>query len=333
MPDPISVVAPDSCAERLSGSFSSICGVNYTVREASLIGQQNFVPQLANRWAEGWYASAHMAESELDPPSPRSRRGRRAAVPEDGVGAEIRRRRDVLGLTLREAAALTRVSPTVICEVERGSRTPSVRTYQKLRDGLGLTEPAAVLLGRRTAAVALGDCHLTTLAACVVSAGGASLGDLAAALGISIAAVREGLSVLTDRLAAVGLSAVEDGATVRVSPLAFAHDAVSELTYVEAAPRLTEEQTTVICMVGYAGAITRRRIEELRGEDCESLLRRMVLHGLLEATRDVAPNVPNLYRVTAKVLGALGYPTLESFQCALTETLTPDELMKAQQVG
>jgi len=94
-------------------------------------------------------------------------------------------------------------------------------------------------------------------------------------------AIREGLSVLTARLAAVGLSAVE----------------------------------------------------ELRGEDCESLLRRMMSGGLLEATRDDADaHAPNLYRVTAKALGALGYPTLESFQHALTETLTPDELMKAQQI-
>ena len=264
----------------------------------------------------------------------RPRRGRRAAAPAAGVATEIRQRRDALGLTLREAAALTRVSATVICEVERGRRTPSLPTYARLRDGLGLTAPAAALLGRRVATVPLDDRLRATLAACIVSAGGASLADLAAALGISIPAVREGLSVLTDRLGRVGLRLVEDGVTVRVAPLGFAADAVAALTRVEAIPHLSEEQMTILCVVAYAGSATRRRIEELRGEDCETVLRRMVSLGLLEAGRDdEMAHAPNLYRVTAKALGGLGYPTLEAFQQAIAGQLSGEELRKAQQLG
>ena len=125
-----------------------------------------------------------------------------------------------------------------------------------------------------------------TLAACIVSAGGAGLADLAAALGISIPAVREGLSVLTDRLGRVGLRIVEDGVTVRVAPPGFAHHAVAALTRVKTVPQLSEEQMTILCVVAYAGSATRRRIAELRGEDCETVLRRMVSLRLLEASRD-----------------------------------------------
>ncbi len=274
-----------------------------------------------------------MTDADLDPAPPRHRQGRRPAPPAAGVAAEIRRRRETLGLTLREAAALTKVATTVICEVERGSRTPSLRTYEKLRDGLGLTEPAA-LAGRRVATVPPGDRYLATLAGCIVSAGGATLADLAAALDVAIPAVREGLSVLDDRLAQVGLRAMDDGVRVRVAPLGFAQYAVASVTQLDTAPRLTEEQTTVLCVVGYVGAITRRRLEQLRGEDCESLLRRMVAAGLLESTRDDSiAHAPNLFRITASALGALGYPTVEAFRHALTAQLTPEELIKAQQVG
>ncbi len=57
--------------------------------------------------------------------------------------------------------------------------------------------------------------QLATLAACVLSGRGGSLAALAEAVGVSIAAVREQLSMLGVRLAAVGMCAVEDGDIVR----------------------------------------------------------------------------------------------------------------------
>src|SRR5207247_483397 len=116
-------------------------------------------------------------------PTHRGRRGRPPISPPDGVATEIRRRRDALGLTLAEAAQLTGVSPTVICEVERGTRSPSLRTYAKLRDGLGLAAPSAALVRRPPVEVPADDHYRATLAAAVITAGGAALADLATALG------------------------------------------------------------------------------------------------------------------------------------------------------
>src|SRR6266487_2053362 len=123
------------------------------------------------------------------------RRGRRAAPPADsGIARELRRRRELLRLSIREAAARTGVSHTVINEIERGRRLPTVRTFERLRHGLGLDATAHILLRPPEPTEPL-EVHLARLAACLWACGGAAqLVDLAAALGISAAAVREQLS-------------------------------------------------------------------------------------------------------------------------------------------
>ncbi len=59
--------------------------------------------------------------------------------------------------------------------------------------------------------------------------------------------------------------------TGRVAPLLFAAGPVAAVARVEAVPQMTEEQAAVLCIIAYAGAATRRRIEELRGEDSEAM--------------------------------------------------------------
>lgn len=208
---------------------------------------------------------------------------------------------------------------------------PSLRTYAKLRDGLGLTEPAAALVGRRAPEVPADDQYRATLAACVVTAGGVTLVDLAAAMGVSVPAVRESLSVLDDRLAQVGLTLVDDGVIVRVAPLAFAHTATAAVTRVESVPRLTDRQLTILCYIAHAGATTLRRIEQMCDSDCESLLARMVDHGLLACTRDrTIERAPNFYRLTTTALLAVGYPTIEAFREAVLSQLDESDMTKAQ---
>ena len=67
----------------------------------------------------------------------------------------------------------------------------------------------------------------------MLTAGGIALADLATAVGVPIPAVREGLSVLTGRLARVGLGLIDDGVMVRVAPLPFAHGAIAVVSGIE----------------------------------------------------------------------------------------------------
>jgi hypothetical protein len=62
--------------------------------------------------------------------------------------------------------------------------------------------------------------------------------------------------------------------------------------------------------------------EDLRREDSESLLVRLVKVELLDKVAD--PKVhggPNVYRVTANALGAMGHATLESLQAYLAHAI------------
>jgi segregation and condensation protein B len=213
------------------------------------------------------------------------------------------------------------VSRSQINLFESGQRVPSVRTYERLRAGLGLVAAAAVLIPP-PAPQGLMEEHLATLAACLVAGRGATLSALADALHITIPAVREGLLRIADRLAAAGVNAVEDGVEVRLFPLDFAARAVAAVTTLEAVGELSEEQVAILCIVAYHGTATRTQIEGLRGEDSETLLRRLVARGLLHRALDpAAPGGPFVYCVTATALAATGHSSLESLQAYLAQAV------------
>lgn len=187
-------------------------------------------------------------------------------------------------------------------------RMPHTATYEKLRTALGLTLPTAQALLRRTESESHTERQLATLAACLLAGRGRTLAALAEATGLSIARVREQLSLLPDRLLVVGLAAVEDGHEVRLIPLAWASDAVSRVATVETQLALTQEATEVMIIIGVLGSPTRREIEDRRGgDDCASLLDRLCRRGLLEKARDESVRGdPNTHRLTAIALGTMG---------------------------
>jgi chromosome segregation and condensation protein ScpB len=164
--------------------------------------------------------------------------------------------------------------------------------------------------------------HLAALAAGLVASRRTTLADLAVALRITVPAAREGVLRVADRLAAVGMRAVDDGVEVHLVPLPGTARVVAALTECEALGALSEEQVAILCLVAYHGAATRRQIEDVRHEDSESLLARLVKLGLLDKVPD--PKVhggPNVYRVTARALAAMGHTTLESLQAYLAQAV------------
>jgi chromosome segregation and condensation protein ScpB/DNA-binding XRE family transcriptional regulator len=242
-----------------------------------------------------------------------------AAAP-SAIAQELRRRRELLRLTVRQAAARSGVSPSVLSEIETGRRVPSLATYAKLREGLGLDVPSTVLLPERRPVDLLEE-HLRALAVCVVVQHGGPLADFAEALGVSVAAVREGIFHLAPRLEAVGLTAVVDDVDVRLAPLPAAAESLAVLARLERIPQVSEEQLEILCIVAHLGVATRADVEARRGEDCETVLRRMVDRGLLEKVEGGSPTV-NRYRVTAAAIAATGHGTIEALQRFLADSVS-----------
>jgi chromosome segregation and condensation protein ScpB len=236
------------------------------------------------------------------------------------ISQELRARREVLGLTVREAARHASMSPSVLCEIECGRRVPSVTTYAKLRDALGLdVAPASVVPPRRQRRV--DSDHLAALAACLVVQRGGPLADFAAALDIGIAAVREGILGVAERLAAIGLEAVVDDVDVRLAPLPGAQAAIGRLTELSKVPQVSEEQLEIICLMAHFGVATRGQIEAHLDRDCETVLRRMLDRGLVEKV-DTGKGVINHYRVTTRAIAATGHDNLASLRAFLAASVT-----------
>lgn len=257
-------------------------------------------------------------------PARRARRGRRPqAVGTTPVAQELRRRRLALGLTVRQAATRADVTPAMISEIERGVRVPSVATWAKLRQRLGIEAPLAVLT-RSQAPTEVLDVHCVRLAACLIGSGGrARLPDVAQALGLPAAAVREQLPLVAPRLAACGFDVISDGLEVVLEPLDVCTPPLQTLGAVLQERRrrvLSEEAVVVLTYIGWHGEATRREIERFRGEESETLLGRLFDNNLVAAVRDEEQvGRPNRYRLTVGGLRALGAASPEE----LREKLQP----------
>jgi chromosome segregation and condensation protein ScpB/DNA-binding XRE family transcriptional regulator len=229
------------------------------------------------------------------------------------VAEEVRRGREALRWSQAEAARQSGVSRTVVCEIEAGQRVPSLRTYERLRAALGLDVPAAVLAPPRLR-VTLGDEHLTRLAAALLSVHTCPLATLAEGLGVATPAIREGLLAIADRLARVGLRTFDDGVTVSIAPLPGCDEAVRAVSEVEDVATLSDAALAVLMFICVQGEPRRRDIEAWRGEECASLLDRLRRRGFVEVVGNAVPGATHRYRITPKVLGAVGYPTIEAFR-------------------
>ena len=114
---------------------------------------------------------------------------------------------------------------------------PSLPTYDKLRRALGLDLASSLALLPTATPASLPERFLTTAAAVLITA---------------------------DRLAAVGVAAVDDGVTIELTVLAHASQAVEHIRPLEAVPTLTTEAVMTLVIVGHLGEATRRDIDERR---------------------------------------------------------------------
>ena len=138
-----------------------------------------------------------------------------AQPPAGAVGIELRRRRIELGLTLRAVSARAGISYSFLSQMERGRRTPSLQTYERLRSCLSIEQNAAAAAGLAEFD-ATREAFLRRLAACLLSTRDTSVEQLAATIGVRESEVWHALGAVSDRLHAVGLQVVTQRDRIQV---------------------------------------------------------------------------------------------------------------------
>jgi transcriptional regulator with XRE-family HTH domain len=68
---------------------------------------------------------------------------------EAAIASAVRRRRQELGLALRPLASKSGVSASMISEIERGAKSPTISTLLKLADALGVSVTALIEDGQK----------------------------------------------------------------------------------------------------------------------------------------------------------------------------------------
>src|ERR1700732_450024 len=105
------------------------------------------------------------------------------------LAEELRRRRTALGWTLEQVAEQAHVSVGMLSLIETGKRRPSLKSWGRIRQTLGITEPLPKEAWRQQPRE-ISDELIATLGACMAAVRSATLAELAQATGQSISDVR-----------------------------------------------------------------------------------------------------------------------------------------------
>jgi chromosome segregation and condensation protein ScpB/DNA-binding XRE family transcriptional regulator len=254
------------------------------------------------------------------------------------ITEELRRRRKALGWTLQEVGTRAQLSVAQLSLIERGQRQPSIRSWGRIRQVLGIAEALPrEAWGREVGEIT--EDLVATLGACLAAVRQATLAELAEASTASIAEVRLALRRLAERVEPVGMQVLDDGNAVQLAPLSRFGPAVRQLTEPRRHPGLTPDQAEVLAIVIAEGMATRSHIEHVRGfsqsrigpegvtmipRDCSETLALLVSGRLLAAERDDnAQGRPNIYRPTTHLLQAFGVQTLEELRELMAITKPP----------
>ncbi len=144
------------------------------------------------------------------------------------VAEQLRRRRTALGWTLEQVAEQAQVSVGMLSLIETGKRRPSLKSWGRIRQTLGITEPLPEEAWRQQPRE-ISDELVASLGACLGAIRTATLAELSKATGVPIPAVRLALRRLAEQLEPAGMQVLDDGSHVQLAPEKRFHGAVAHL--------------------------------------------------------------------------------------------------------
>ena len=92
----------------------------------------------------------------------------------------------------------------------------------------------------------------------------------------------------------------------------------------EVSGRLSQAAYETLAIVAYQQPVTRARVEEVRGVNCDSVLTNLELRDLItEVGRGTGPGQPKLYGTTMRFLQVMGLESLDHLPAPGTEQSVP----------
>jgi transcriptional regulator with XRE-family HTH domain len=120
------------------------------------------------------------------------------------LAEELRRRRMALGWTLEQVAERAQVSVGMLSLIETGKRRPSLRTWERIRQALGIIERLPEEAWHQQPRE-ISDELVASLGACLATVRSATLAELAEATDATISEVRLALRRLAGQLEPAGI--------------------------------------------------------------------------------------------------------------------------------
>jgi segregation and condensation protein B len=133
--------------------------------------------------------------------------------------------------------------------------------------------------------------------------------------------VEAALEELRDTLAGRGLMLQRHGDQVQLVTRPEVAAYVRRALRPEVTGKLSPAAYETLAIVAYQQPVTRSRIEEIRGVNCDSVLANLELRNLvIEVGRGSGPGLPKLYGTTMRFLQVLGLSSLDELPAPNLET-------------
>jgi segregation and condensation protein B len=156
-------------------------------------------------------------------------------------------------------------------------------------------------------------------------------GELAEALGVSVKDIEMGLADLERRLDEGGLRLQRHSGRVQLTTAAELAASIERFLGLEARSHLSRPALETLAIIAYSQPATRPQIDAIRGVNSETMLKGLLLKGLIyEMGRSDGPGRPILYATSPDFLQHLGLDSIADLPAlqAPEPTESADEMLK-----
>lgn len=140
--------------------------------------------------------------------------------------------------------------------------------------------------------------------------GAVKVGDIARALEKQVDAVEDALTGLESELQDRGVALVREGDRVALTTSPDAASVIEKLRRDELEGAIGKAGLETLAVIVYQGPVTRADIEYVRGVNVSTMLRSLMIRGLIERIDNPEDKRSFLYRASPELPAFLGVPTL-----------------------